>query len=521
MPTPKTMADVLAANAAADPDGEALGEIREGELSWLSWELIHLEVDGWIDVLNSCEVSPGEPVLVCGANSVNWCLIDLALARIGAVSVPVHAATPPDQVHAIAWRLPARWRFVGNGFQKTGVRDRGPAAPEGVATIVHTSGTSGEPLGVELTHGNLLFNATALSQAVSSGVSQSRDDEVRLCMLPLSHLYARTCDLYTWLVRRSKLVLAESRETILRDCQLARPTAINSVPYFYQKLYSSVASADATARPAMLRGLLGGRVRHCYSGGAPQSEEIESAFEAAGLPLMSGYGLTEASPVVTASTISDRKAGTVGRPLPGVQVRLGDDGEVLVAGPGVMLGYLRSREATRSAVRDGWLHTGDLGAWTDDGFLTITGRKKELIVLSTGKKASPAAIEAKIAASPLIEQVIVVGEGRPCLGAIIVPNPDGLRAEVRAKRLWVWTKRGALNHPHIRRLYAAEIAARAGDDRIGVFTLVGRGFSQALDELTPKLSLRRETIAAHFAEEINAMYANKPPSHSQPPAPSP
>ncbi|WP_197527011.1 AMP-dependent synthetase/ligase [Pirellulimonas nuda] len=508
------MADLLAANAAADPHGEALGAIVGGELGWLTWGKINSEVDRVASSLATAGLAPGDRVLLRGANSTAWCIADLAIARAGGVSVPVHASAPAPQVEAILLCVGARMQVEGGELRSMAPSDGGPASPPGLATIVFTSGTSGEPLGVMLSHANLLANAAALSEAVSSHAAAppggpEASQELRLCMLPLSHLYARTCDLYTWLVRRSRLVLAESRETILRDCALARPTAINSVPYFCQKLFAEASAGGEASVGASLKRLLGGAITHCYSGGAAMAGEIESAFESAGLPLMSGYGLTEAAPVVTASTLAAHRAGAVGRPLPGVEVRLDEGEEVLVRGPGVMMGYWRNDAATRAAFSDGWLCTGDLGAWTDDGFLIITGRKKELIVLSTGKKASPAALEAKLAASPWIEQAIVVGEGQPCLGALIVPNPDRLRAEVRRRRLWVWSKRGALNHPHVRALYAREIASRVGTEGVGVFTLIGRGFSIERGEMTPKLSLRRGAVALHFAPEIARMYAQR------------
>ncbi len=508
MLTLRNMADLLAANATAAAESPALGSLVRGQLAWLNWEQLNQRVDRQAQSLVAAGMASGDRVLVCGPNSVAWCVADLAIARAGGVSVPIHAATPADKRAELSRQVGAVLQVEEGEVSMAKAGDAGPRGPADLATIVFTSGTSGEPRGVMLTHANLISNATLLSEAVSTP-SQSPRDEVRLCMLPLSHLYARTCDLYTWLVRQSKLVLAESRETILRDCAVVRPTAINSVPYFFQKLYAAAASNDPSVTAATLKQSLGGAILHCYSGGAPLAAEIETAFWAAGLPLMSGYGLTEASPVITASTISAHRVGAVGRPLCGVEVRLADDGEVLVAGPGLMAGYWRDAAATRESVIDGWLQTGDLGAWTDEGYLTITGRKKELIVLSTGKKASPAAIEARLAGSPWIEQVAVVGEGRPCLGAIIVPNPGRLGAEVRDRRLWVWSKRGALAHPHIRSIYAREIASRAADDNIGVFTLIDRGFSQELGEMTPKLSLRRNAIALNFTPEIATMYARR------------
>lgn len=371
--------------------------------------------------------------------------------------------------------------------------------PGDVAAIVKTAGTSGEPRRVMLSEANLLSNAIALSEA-----SGGDGDELRLSFLPMSHLYARTCDLYTWIVRGSRLVLAESPKTVFRDAKLVKPTVINGVPYFFQKAID-LAEKDGVS----LRSLLGGEIKRCYCGGAPLAPSVEQRFFDEGVPLYNGYGLTEASPVVTVNTPDAYKIGTVGRPLPGVEVRISEDGEILVRGPNVMLGYWNDPDATAEALRDGWLHTGDLGTLDADGFLTITGRKKELIVLATGKNVAPSRVEALLCASPWIEQACVVGEGSKGLRALIVPSPERLRAEIKRRRLWVFSKRGALNHKAIRALYREEINARlagaAKEEQVHAFALIGRGFDQDRGEMTAKLSLRRDTIAAGFSRELQRL----------------
>lgn len=362
-------------------------------------------------------------------------------------------------------------------------------------TIVETAGTSGEPRGVMLSEANLASNAIALSEA-----SGGDGDELRLSFLPMEHLYARTCDLYTWVVRGSRLVLAESPKTVFRDAKIVRPTVINGVPYFFQK---AIDLADKEG--VSLRQLLGGEIKRCYCGGAPLAPDIEQRFFDEGVPLFTGYGLTEASPVVTVNTPAAYKLGTVGRPLPGVEVRIAGDGEVLVRGPNVMLGYYNDPEATAAALRDGWLYTGDLGELDSDGFLTITGRKKELIVLATGKNVAPSRVEALLCASPWIEQACVLGDSEKGLRALVVPNPERLRAEIKRHRLWVWSKRGALGHVAVQSLYRevidACLANAAREEQVHAFTLIGRGFERERGEMTAKLSLRREVIAKNFARE--------------------
>jgi long-chain acyl-CoA synthetase len=378
--------------------------------------------------------------------------------------------------------------------------------PGALATIIYTSGTTGRPRGVMLSHRNLLSNAIATIEAVGGG-----HDETRLCFLPLSHIYARTCDLYSWLRRGTRLVLAESRETIVRDCQLVRPTVINGVPYFYQKIAQQLHAAGDTGQRGAIQNLLGGNLKRCFCGGAAVAPDVESLFAAQGLPLLSGYGLTEVAPVVSAASLENYRPGTVGRPLANLEVRLAPDGEILVRGPSVMLGYWQDAAATAATIVDGWLHTGDLGELDAAGNLRVVGRKKELIVLSTGKNVSPLLVEQLLSSSPLVEQVCVVGEGRPCLAALVVPNPDALRGEIRRRRLWVWSKRRAAGHPAIRALYRAEIErvlSTAGrDQQVGPFAILPRGFSIERGELTPKLSLRRSQIAANFALLIERIYA--------------
>jgi long-chain acyl-CoA synthetase len=237
---------------------------------------------------------------------------------------------------------------------------------------------------------------------------------------------------------------------------------------------------------------------------------VEKLFAVQGLPLLSGYGLTEASPVISATRKENYSPGSVGRPVKDVEVRVADDGEILVRGPNVMLGYWRDEAATQQTIVDGWLHTGDLGAFDAEGNLRIVGRRKELFALSTGKKVCPNAVEQRLAGSPFVEAVCVVGDGQSHLVALIVPNPQALKQFIKENRLWVWSKRRAVTHPRVRELFRTEIdrvlAGAAHEEHVGPFTILSRNFSLEAGEVTAKFSLRRETIAVNFAEEIAAMY---------------
>jgi long-chain acyl-CoA synthetase len=314
-------------------------------------------------------------------------------------------------------------------------------------------------------------------------------------------------------------VLVESRETVFRDCGLVGPTAINAVPYFYQKVADRLRTGGGEVDAVGLRAALGGAIQRCYCGGASLPPEVDRFFAERDLPILCGYGLTEAAPVITATSPGGYRSGTVGQPLPDVEVRLADDGEIVVRGPNVMQGYWRNEAATSRVLRDRWLLTGDLGKWdaarpgespAETGHLRIVGRKKEMIVLATGKKVAPTRVEERLAGSPWIEQACVVGDGRKCLAALIVPNGEALRGEIKRRRLLVWSRRRALRHPQVLALYRREIDhcldGLAEFEQVGAFTLIGRPFALDRGEVTPKQSLCRSVIQRSFADNIDAMY---------------
>src|SRR5262249_17553872 len=234
-------------------------------------------------------------------------------------------------------------------------------------------------------------NAIATCQAF-----EFTTDDLRLSWLPLSHIFARTCDLYTWLIHGCQLALAASREQIIAHCGLLHPTLLNGVPYFFEKVCRSLCDAGkfGPAEPGgqtHLQKLLGGNMRACCSGGAALPDHVAEFFWREGVPLVQGYGLTESSPVITTCTPDRHKTGSVGPAVQGVEVKTADDGEIMTRGPHVMLGYLKRPQDTAVAIQDGWLHTGDLGRLDADGYLFITGRKKELIVTAGGKNIAPLA----------------------------------------------------------------------------------------------------------------------------------
>ena len=495
---PSSIYDLFVATLARRGDAPALGAISAGTVEWTTWRELANLVEQRAAELRELGIVAGDRVVQYGANTREWIVNDLALHKLSAVHVPLHAAADAATKIRLIEHAQPRLVLDGGSIDSLRLRSNKVTSPAGLATLLYTSGTTGEPLGAMLSQQNLVANTLAVSTTAGGS-----GDELRLSILPFSHAYARTCDLYSWLFRGSRLVLSRGREHLLDDLQVVGPTAITGVPYLFEKIAGSAAGER-------IRAALGGNIKRCYSGGAALAAPVVEQFAEAGIPLLDGYGLTEASPVVAMSTIDDNATATVGRPLPNLEVKLSEDGEILVHGPSVMLGYWQDDAATRAAISDGWLRTGDLGKWDEAGRLVLVGRRKEMIALSTGMKVSPAMIEARLAASPWIEQVAVVGEGRSRLGALVVPNPDRLRGEIRARRLWVWSKRRAVTHPVVRSIFREVIddclSGMPSFNRPGEFRILTRGFSIDDGEMTVKLSLRRDVIARRFAKDIDAMY---------------
>jgi long-chain acyl-CoA synthetase len=512
---PQTIPAFFAATVDKRGDDPALGFIRDGVLQWRTWQEIADEAARLAAAIESAGIEPGDRVAQVSENRYEWVITDLAIHWIGAVHVPIHVTLSGQQIAEQIADCGARLVFVSSrellakfaklldqGVRKwihdepiaatqrvAGFATQPQAAPDDLATILYTSGTTGRPRGVMLSQRNLASNAAAVVESHCGGPEQTR-----LCILPLSHIYARTCDLYTWIFGGWRLVLAESRESMTRDCRLAQPTSMSAVPFVYQRIAEKVQAGGSSDAATSLRNEFGGRMEQPSCGGAPLAPHIEAWYAECGLPVLPGYGLTETSPVVAKSTMDARRRGSVGRPLPNVEVRIAADGEIVVRGPNVMLGYWQDEAATNEIIREGWLHTGDLGELDDDGFLYVRGRKKELIVLSTGKKVIPTRVEAMLTSSPLIDQAAVFGDGRPGIVALIVPNEQGARSE----------ERGARN-----KVIGNEInrclATAAHEEQVHRFAIVNRPFSMERGEMTPKLSLCRKVIASNFKQQIELL----------------
>ena len=485
--------------------------------------------------LSSLGLRPGDRVAVVSDSRPEWVISDLAILTAGAVTVPIYPTLSAPQLWYILAESGARFAIVstaaqvgklrevtrglddleavivmdgtaeGEGFKVLRMEEVAAAGREALAgdpqaaarheafargidaeclaTIVYTSGTTGDPKGVMLSHRNIMSNVVG-----TLDVFLMDSSDTIMSFLPLSHVFERTV-IYRCLYDGVTIYFAEALTTVARDLERVKPTVMTGVPRVYEKIHNALqdgiarlpqprrglaqwgvavgyqrARAWLAGKPvsgwlraqhavadhlvlAKMRARTGGRLRFLVSGSAPLSAKVAEFFYAIGLPVIEGYGLTESSPCITANPPDAPRLGTVGRPLRGVDVRLGPDGEVLARGPNIMQGYYKRPEETAQTIEDGWLHTGDIGQIDADGYLTITDRKKDLIVTSGGKKIAPQPLENQLKADPLVVEAVLVGERRKFPAALIVPDFARLDAWARAAGRGVRIARGAAAPP--------------------------------------------------------------------------
>ena len=433
----------------------------------------------------------------------------------------------------------------GKAADATGESD---ASEDDIATIIYTSGTTGNPKGVMLTHANFIFNL----QACKSLIDVS-DTDVLLSFLPLSHVFERLGGHYVPLFSGAKIAYAESTFTVARNMQEVSPTVMLSVPRLYETMHDRVLSAVQAGSPlkqkifhwgvsvgsavssaiqqgkkpsailglkqsiadklvfAKLKAATGGRLRFFVSGGAALPQAIAEFFHAAGILILEGYGLTETSPVISLNHPAKWRFGTVGAPVPGIEVKIAEDGEILTRGPHVMKGYFNNETETAEVIdADGWFYTGDIGIIDEDGFVQITDRKKNIIVLSNGKNVAPQPIESELVQSPFISQIMVVGSERKNLAALIVPNFDALKAWASENDVGATELPEILDTREVQQRIQGEIRSRltnfADFEQVRRFALLEQEFSQDADEMTPTLKLKRNVIMERYGDVIEGMY---------------
>jgi len=490
------------------------------------------------------------------SEQVHWILEDSGAVAI-VLETPAHAANV-DEVRDQLPQLKHVWQIEGGGLDdlaQTGaaVSDAElDASREGVdrtsvATIIYTSGTTGRPKGCQLTHDNFM----ALSDNAIKRLEQvvSAEGASTLLFLPLAHVFARFIQVLC-VSAEAKMGHTADIKNLLQDFATFKPTFILSVPRVFEKIYNSAeqkataegkgkifataaetAIAWSTAKDeggagfglrakhglfdrlvyGKLRAAMGGQVLYAVSGGAPLGSRLGHFFRGIGVTVLEGYGLTETTAPATVNTPEQVKIGTVGPPLPGVGIRVAEDGEILIRGNNVFAGYHNNDEATSAALQDGWFHTGDIGELDEDGYLRITGRKKELLVTAGGKNVAPAVLEDRLRAHPLVSQCIVVGDQKPFIAALVTLDPEMYPAWAKNNGIEGVTIEQARENDVVR----AEIQ-RAVDDAnrsvskaesIRKFTILEGDFTEDNGYLTPSLKLKRNLVMKDFNDQVEALYS--------------
>lgn len=581
------------------PGAEAYRTYDPDSGRWHSytWSEVAALTGRWQAALAGEGLSPGDRVAVLAPNSVQWVCFDIAALGLGLVVVPLYTTDSAGNIAYILGDSGARLLLVGSVSQwkrfapkraefpalervlcleagsvpapAAGIRWRdvqqwlparaAPAVdsesqPGTLATIVYTSGTTGRPKGVMLSHANILANA----ESVLAQVRGYRED-VYLSFLPLSHAFERTVGYYVPMMAGSCVAYARSLQSLPDDLLAVRPTLLVSVPRVYERAYSRIAQQLArrplsrllfdfavsvgwrrfeagqgrAPQPGWLAAAVwqlldrlvarrvverfGGRLRIAVSGGAPLAVQLARCFVGLGVPLLQGYGLTEAAPVVAANRLEDNVPDSVGVPLPGIELQLGPNEELLVRGPNVMLGYWRNPEATRAAIdAGGWLHTGDK-ARIDAGRVHIAGRLKDILVLSTAEKVAPADLEGAISEDPLFEQVMVVGEGMAYVAALAVLNAETWREFASSLGVDPGDQRSLAQSTVLSaalKRIGARLAAYPAHARVRRVWLTLEPWTIEDGLITPTLKIKRQELETRFAREIAQLYAPVPAARS-------
>jgi long-chain acyl-CoA synthetase len=526
--------------------------------------------------LLSLGVKPGDRVAILSENCPEWIVVDQAVLGLGAVVVPLYttsgleetahvindsgvkviAANGPEMVQKIVG-LKSSMPEVTDIVAMHGGAESAPAANgsaavraiasvmgdapaaivegsrEDLATIIYTSGTTGTSKGVMLTHGNILSNGDDALTVLGLGPT-----DMTLSHLPIAHSFERTAGYYTVAMAGGTIAFAESLGQIASNLTEVEPTVVLTVPRLLEVIHSRVMRTVETAahyrhrgQPvpvelavamalfrrivfARVRAIFGTKIRYLISGGAPLPTEINRFLSAAEVPIVEGYGLTEAAPVVACNLHNGKtRIGSVGRALPHIEVETAPDGELLLRGPNVMKGYYKLDADTKEAIDEkGWLHTGDIAKIDAEGYISITDRKKEIIVLSGGKNISPAYVEGKLTADKFISQACVIGDRKKHLAALLVPDYENLVDFLRENKLDPKNADELGKSQALRKLVherIREINKQLSDvEAIAAFTIVPQPFTQENGELTPSLKVRRKIVQAHFKDQIDSMYGD-------------
>ncbi|WP_251554207.1 AMP-dependent synthetase/ligase [Neobacillus muris] len=548
-------------------------------------------------------VKKDDKVAILSENNPNWPISDLAIMSLGAISVPIHSTLPSDQIAYILNNADCKFIFVQDHHHLEKIIHPEAAAPlptaifyplenftetdqlfsidhlgylgsihpienwedefkeisrDDLATIIHTSGTTGKPKGAMLTHGNLLSNI----EGVQFWVLEATPKDVLLSHLPLSHVFERMAGQFMPLSAGSTIAYAEGIDKVPENLLEVRPTVLISVPLLFEKVYAQAQQMVESGTPlrkkifnwaievghrryehylnqtfdGMMRNgfipkklrrqwklanalvynkvkqKMGGRIRGLISGGGALNPEIGRFFWAVDIPALEGYGLTETSPVVCTNPMLRTKVGTVGKPLPNLEVKIAPDGEVMVKGPSVMKGYYKDSKATEEVFEDGWFLTGDIGSLDEDGFLKIVDRKKRIIVLKTGKNVAPQPVENAITQSRYIQNAVLIGQDEKYVIAMITPSFESLLPWAEKKGLPNDISQ-LIKHPGVQALLTKEVVKYthpfAKHEQPKKVIVLGKEWTVEDGELTPSLKVRLPEIQRKYKEVIALAYAEE------------
>jgi len=583
----QTLPRMVLAQAKRLGNKTALRRKTAGVYGDISWAAMAESIRDFGKGLLALGLEPEDRVAIMAPNSPDWLFADLGALACGGVTAPVYHTEGLEAIHHIINDSGCRFVLVQSPLLAAELLEARAQTPEleqiillegeapgvlsreqflaagqaiaadlfeqrlaagrqdDLASLVYTSGTTGPPKGVMLSHGNFLSNVAAAAPLFPIG-----EQDTCLSFLPLSHVFERMAGYYLMLHQGATIAYAESIDTVPANLGEIQPTLVISVPRLYEKMYARVMEralngpwvrkqiffwglgigrrqaqlmlaghspgvglqlAGAVAKRLVfskLQAHMGGKLGFFVSGGAPLGKEIAEFFLAAGIPIYEGYGLTETSPVIAANCPAAIRLGTVGRPIPGTEVRIVEDGEILVRGPGIFQGYWNNPAATAEAMVDDWFKTGDIGVLDTDGFLAITDRKKDLIVTAGGKNIAPQNLENLFKTDKYLANAMVYGDRKPYLTALLVPNLENLEKYARFKKIDFIDHCDLVGHPQILDLIRRRINALQQEmpnyQTIKRFTLLSSDFSKEL--VTPTLKIKRKQVNRHYQSVLEGMY---------------
>lgn len=595
----KTIGSMIFNQVEKYADHAVLRFKEDGSWHDISWTELGERIENLGNGLLSLGVKPGEKVAILSENRPEWAIADLGIISIQGVGVPIYHTNRAKQIEFVLEHSEAKVLIVSKQYileEVLQVRknlekleyiflidweadqevpkkvksfaellERGvqykkehPEAlknliessnEDDIISYVYTSGTTGNPKGVMLSHKNFLENVKAATEIV-----ELNPHEVALSFLPLSHVLERMAGYYLILYKAGVIAYAEGVNEVAKNLPEVKPNVMVSVPRLYEKIYAGILNninqgsnfkkklfywsvevgkewfytnldkkdpslalkikhsiADKLVF-SKLKALTGGQLRFFISGGAALAKDINEFFHAIGLTILEGYGLTETAPVLSVNSFEKLRLGSVGPPLPNVELKIAEDGEILAKGPNVSIGYYKQPEATAEVFKDGWFYTGDIGKIDEDGFLFITDRKKDIIVTSGGKNVAPQNIEGLLGTDAFINQAVVFGDKQKYLAALIIPNFEALVAYAKEKNIEFINNQDLVGDPRVVELYNKRIKEAIKDlpsyEQIKKFALLSEEFSTDTGELTPSLKVKRKFVQEKFAEVIGELFVD-------------